>query len=254
MRPGGNFFQLIPGLRQHSPHGAGTGRQRRSPQQHVADPLTAPFRMRLLQEQDRPLRQLWQPAPLGSAPRMLGQPRRAVLGKLLLPGIQRVLRDPHQGSKIPRRQPAPLPTVQDQQPLCRREWRPGLFRLGGRNQPPAAPGRPSRPPLERPFLDRAWVLITVHLSGRRGLPLPRRLDRRLTANHRVSRWTSRSLQRLRHDPFRFTIPLQPQTVNTHRFRHDMLLRAPFALPKRSSLLQVFQLLQRQAFRERGQIR
>ena len=74
-------------------------------------------------------------AALGAAPRLVHQPARAQLVELLLPGVERVLGEADQRGEIARRQAAPLPGVEDQQPLLGRHRRLGrLLRL---DQPPA---------------------------------------------------------------------------------------------------------------------
>ena len=65
-------------------------------------------------------------AALGAAPGLIHQPARAQLVELLLPGVERVLGEAHQRGEIARRQAAPLPGIEDQQPLLgrhRRLWR-----------------------------------------------------------------------------------------------------------------------------------
>ena len=53
-----------------------------------------------------------------------------MLAEPLFSQIERVLGDSHQRCEVTRRQAAPLPGIQDQQPLVRRECLPEFVRLG----------------------------------------------------------------------------------------------------------------------------
>ena len=130
----GHLFHLVARLVQDPRHGRRRGRQGRPAEQHVADPLAAPLGIGLLEHEDRPLGQLMHAAALGAAPRLVHQPARAQLVEPLLPAVERVLGEAHQRGEIARRQAAPLPGVEDQQPLLGRHRR--LRRLLGLDQPP----------------------------------------------------------------------------------------------------------------------
>ena len=144
MRTGGHLLQLVARLVQHPGHGRRAGRQGRAAEQHVADPLAAPVGIGLLEHQDRPLGQLRQAAPLRPAPRLVHQPGRTQLLELLLPGVERVLRDAHQRGEVPRRQAAPLPGVEDQQPLLRVRARAVAARRGLASTPFSRPAKIGR--------------------------------------------------------------------------------------------------------------
>ena len=167
MRTGGHLFHLVARLVQHPRHGRRRGRQRRTAHQHVADPLAAPLGIRLLEHEDRPLGQFRHAAALGAAPGLVHQPGRTLLVELLLPGVERVLGDAHQRGEVAGRQAAPLPGVEDQQPLLGRHRR--LRRLLGLDQPPPLalahsdqPG-PAHRFLERLFGERLFVQEVIRL-------------------------------------------------------------------------------------------
>ena len=90
---------------QHAGHGCRTGRQSRSAEQHVADPLAAPFGMGLLEHQDRAFGELRQPAPLRPTPVLVQQTGRSQLLESLLPGEQRALGDADEAAKSPAGRP-----------------------------------------------------------------------------------------------------------------------------------------------------
>ena len=95
----GTSSSCVARLVQHPRHRRGTGRQRRPAQEHVADPLAAPVRVRLLEHQDRPLGHLGQRLP-GRAP--LGwsiSPAGPCGLELLLPRVERVLRHADQSGR-----------------------------------------------------------------------------------------------------------------------------------------------------------
>ena len=76
VRPRRHLLQCIARLVQHPGHGRGARRQRRSPQEHVADPLTAPIRVRRLEHQDGALGQFRQLAARRHAFGLVHQPSR----------------------------------------------------------------------------------------------------------------------------------------------------------------------------------
>ena len=181
---GGDFFHLVARLVQHAGDGPRRGRQGRTAEQHVADPLAAPLRVGLLEHEDRPLGQLVHAAALGPAALLIHQPGRARLVEPLLPTVERVLREAHQRGEIARRQAAPLPSVEDQQPLLGRHRR--LGRRLGLDQPlPLALARAGQKApadlLERLFGRRLLAhegLVGLGPWRRTGRGLVRRLRRR----------------------------------------------------------------------------
>lgn len=86
--------------------------------------------MRLFQHQDRALSRFRQSAAGRCAALLIGQPRRAVPIKPLLPFEERLSRDPDQRAKIARRQPGALPHIEQQEPVLRGHtavWSCGRF-------------------------------------------------------------------------------------------------------------------------------
>ncbi len=115
--PRGGLVQLITCLTQHAHHGWRTGRQCRPAHEHLADPFAPPVGMRLLEQKNRALGQVGQPASLAGTSMLFQEAGRPLLGEPLLPGIERVLGDAHECCKILRRQAAALPAIEDHESL-----------------------------------------------------------------------------------------------------------------------------------------
>lgn len=136
MRLGWALLGLVPGLVQNPSHGVRARRQRRATQQHGADLLAAPVRVVLLHHQDRALGDLREPAARRSAARLVRQPGRAVRLELLLPGVDRVLRNTDQSSEVAGRKATASPSVEQQETLLGGQGRGGLIRLAGQASAP----------------------------------------------------------------------------------------------------------------------
>ena len=117
MRSRGRFVQLVARLMQHAGDRWRTGRQRRATQKHLADALAPPVGMRLLEQEDGAFGEVGQPASFAGATGLFQQAGRSLLGEPLLPGIERMLGDAHQGREILGGQAAALPAVEDHESL-----------------------------------------------------------------------------------------------------------------------------------------
>src|SRR5262249_6247586 len=133
------------------------------------------------EHQDGSTCQLGQTGTTRSAARLIHQPRRTLEVKLLLPAVQGVLGHADQGGKIPRRQFAPLPSIQKQQPLfhCQGD-RLGLLFLD-QPPPPFAPTRQSRQTGQSSSICdrfRACIIAERLFANLRSLSIPPRADGR----------------------------------------------------------------------------
>jgi hypothetical protein len=137
VRPGGGLVNFIARFVKGMGHRLGAGGQRRSAEQHVADAFASPVGVSLLEQEDGPFGQLGEPASLAGAARLFHEAGRSELGEPLLPEIEGVLGDAHQGSEISRGQAAALPAVEDHEPLLGVVGR--CLLLPGPGQPPAPP-------------------------------------------------------------------------------------------------------------------
>ncbi len=85
--------------------------------QNVADPLAAPVGVRLLQEQDRSLGDVGEARASRATATPLLETGGTELVELAPPVVERVVADPDEGSEVLRRKTAPLPRIEDEDPL-----------------------------------------------------------------------------------------------------------------------------------------
>jgi hypothetical protein len=112
-------------LDQRAADRRGARREALRAQQHRRDAVLAPVGVLLLQQQDRALGRLREPAAGRTPERLVVQACRPQLGEPRLPRTQRVHGQADQRREVPGRQLAPQPAVEDQQALLRREARLG---------------------------------------------------------------------------------------------------------------------------------
>jgi hypothetical protein len=126
VRPGGVLFQFVAGLVQDARDRRWTGRQGGTTRQHIADALTAPLGVVLLEHEDAAFGQIGQAAARLLTAWLVHESSRTLLVELMLPGVERVFGDTDQGGEVAGGQTAAPPGIQQEQALRggqrRRRW------------------------------------------------------------------------------------------------------------------------------------
>lgn len=127
----GHFDIFVALLVEDLGHRGGTGWQCRSAQEHVRDALTAPVGVCLLEHEDRSSGDFGDLGTGRSALGLVDESLWSLVIESLLPGVEGIAGQSHQGCKVPRWQPAAFPGIEDQQSLLRGEGAGVVGRCGG---------------------------------------------------------------------------------------------------------------------------